>query len=805
VKGASAGDSKLATGHLLQKVTYPDSASGTDVVTFAYNAQGQQIWKKDQAGNVLETNFDTAGRETHRRVTTLDADFDGAVRRISRTYNSRGLPELVTQYDNATVGSGTVADEVKYSYEGWGLISAFEQDRNSAVGAGGSVDDYEVSYTYVKATNGRNSVRRTFATLPSGNSLEYQYRNSGGLHDEEAGRVTLIVEGSTALVNYNYNGLDSAVGSYYYEPDVMSRQYGATSGSYIDLDRFNRVTTSKWTKDLATDVDFYNVALVYDRNSNISSAEDKVHTGFDVVYTNDSLNRLVRAEEGTLSSGSITSRSRDQQWVLTQVGNWDEDKLDLNGDGNFTGTDEWHDARTHNDVNELLGRDLDNDSTDEHTLVYDEAGNLTDDGENYTYVWDAFYRLRKIKERGTGDLVAEYKYNGLGYRISIHEDTDTDGDVDGSDVWYHHAFDERWRWVGTFRDTDSDPKEEFLHHGAGLDGFGEASFIDLVAYRDRDANTAWTSASDGTLEERMYYCQNWRADVSALVTRAGTMLEWVKYSAYGKPFGLPGGDADSDGDCDSTDITQIATWISAPAYDVRGDINLDGILNSWDQTVVGASFQGVNLGWSAPTQSGVANKRFSAGRIQLSPTELVGDGSQVYHVGAGLTLSRTVVPYRVNGYVLDLPLSQYESASSNLPFPNGRHKPSVIHDDDGGWIGQGSGTPLGGSWTQTQSQSGTSTSTSMTITPASGNTYSYTTGNGDVGTIQPAGAGGFTYTSLTTGDAGTIVPVAGDPNTADWECLNCGGQKGGVMTRNKPPLSEKTKKMIREIIKKKLI
>ena len=49
-KGASAGDSKIQTGHLLQKVQYPDSAGGTDVVTFAYNAQSELIWKSDQSG-----------------------------------------------------------------------------------------------------------------------------------------------------------------------------------------------------------------------------------------------------------------------------------------------------------------------------------------------------------------------------------------------------------------------------------------------------------------------------------------------------------------------------------------------------------------------------------------------------------------------------------------------------------------------------------------------------------------------------------------------------------------------------------
>ncbi|MFQ5352613.1 MAG: hypothetical protein ACE5D3_06020, partial [Candidatus Binatia bacterium] len=72
--------------------------------------------------------------------------------------------------------------------------------------------------------------------------------------------------------------------------------------------------------------------------------------------------------------------------------------------------------------------------------------------------------------------------------------------------------------------------------------------------RDRD------TTDNGTMDERVHYCQNWRADVSALVDDSGALLEWVKYSSYGVPFGLPAGDTDSDGDCDSTDRGRIAAW-----------------------------------------------------------------------------------------------------------------------------------------------------------------------------------------------------------------------------------------------------
>ena len=583
-KGTSAGDSKIATGHLLQKVTYPDSSGSTDVVTSAYNAQSQEMWKKDQAGTIHEFDFDTRGRKTQDRVTTLASGFDGAVRRIATTYDGLGRTELVTQVDNATVGSGTVVDEVKYTYEGWGNVSKFEQDRDSAVGASGSVNDYEVSYTYAAATTGRNTIRKTQMVLPGGDYVGYDYSAAGGSHDNEVSRVTTLFNVSRiTYAQYAYNGVGQVVGTEYPEPAVMWNQYSGsgTSATFPDFDDFNRVKRSRWTKDLATDIDFYHVELTYDRNSNITSADDQVHTGFDVKYTMDDIDRLTKAEEGTLSGGSITGRTRDQEWTLTQTGNWDVNKVDLNGDGDFVDTDEEDDTRAHNTVNEITTR-----LSGTKTLTYDATGNLTNDGVDYKYVWDAWFRMREVRKYSNNDLIAEYRYNGLGYRIGEHADTDADGDVDGSDLWYFDAFDERWRQVARFRSSDTSPKEQFVAHQAGLDGRGGSSYIDLVACRNKDADTAWTSASDGVLEERVYYCQNWRADVSALVKADGTMLEWVKYSAYGVPFGLPNGDTDSDGDCDSNDSSQVIAWYMVSAYNVRGDIDLDGDVDSTDVSLV---------------------------------------------------------------------------------------------------------------------------------------------------------------------------------------------------------------------------
>jgi hypothetical protein len=314
---------------------------------------------------------------------------------------------------------------------------------------------------------------------------------------------------------------------------------------------------------------------MYDRNSNISSVEDHVYldNGLDVLYTLDNLNRLVKAEEGTLdSSGSITTATRRQAWqdtapsnMLDQLGNWEHVRLDLNADNDYIDANESNDDRTHNLANELIGRDTDDNGFDNFTLAYDKIGNLVADGTDRFYIYDAFGRLRKVEaySEPTNILVAEFRYNGLGQRIGNWHDNNLDGKVDHKDLWYSFAYDAPapggWRHVATFRGSDTLPKEQFIYHNAGEGGFGGSSELDAVILRDKDASTGWTSVTDG-LDERRYYCQTGRNDVVALVSDTGAIVERSRYLSNGLPFGSPKGDTNFDGTVNSTDTTNASNW-----------------------------------------------------------------------------------------------------------------------------------------------------------------------------------------------------------------------------------------------------
>jgi YD repeat-containing protein len=138
VYGTTLSDSLIASSLLKRSEIYPDSVDASDRIFIEYNRQGETTKITDQAGTVHEFDFDNLGRQTHDRVTTLGSGVDGAVRRISSTYEVRGMRESVTSYDNATVGSGSIVKDTKFTYNRFGRVTTDYQSHSGAVNAGSS-------------------------------------------------------------------------------------------------------------------------------------------------------------------------------------------------------------------------------------------------------------------------------------------------------------------------------------------------------------------------------------------------------------------------------------------------------------------------------------------------------------------------------------------------------------------------------------------------------------------------------------------------------------------------------------------
>jgi len=238
----------------------------------------------------------------------------------------------------------------------------------------------------------------------------------------------------------------------------------------------------------------------------------------------------------------------------------------------------------------------------------------------------------EVKNQSNTTL-AKYRYNGLGYRIMWQYDANSNGSLTTSERYYF-AYDERWRMLATYRDQDSNPKERFVYHAAGMGGFGGSSYIDQTVLRDRDANTAWTSAADSTMEERTYLCQNWRADVVAAVDAGTTnglyVKQRIKYDSYGAPrfHGI----ADYTGETwvDFSDSGDFSNDYSLGS--LRADINFDNGVDINDDLTFNAAY-----GAGGP-DTGL--RKLYAG-YEWDPISAYGTGPGWYHVRHRVLLAET--------------------------------------------------------------------------------------------------------------------------------------------------------------------
>ncbi|MFO0248393.1 MAG: RHS repeat-associated core domain-containing protein, partial [Planctomyces sp.] len=250
VYGPTLSDSQIASSLLKRAEIYPDSVDGSDKILFEYNRQAETTKITDQAGTVHEFDFDKLGRQTHDRVTTLGSGVDGAVRRISSTYEVRGMRESITSYDNATVGSGSIVNDTKFTYNSFGQLTADYQSHSGAVNTGSSP---KVQYAY--ASGSANTIRPTTVTYPNGRVVTYGYDSSNSMADALS-RVAAVIDddgGATHLADYSYLGQQSFVETDYTQPDVKYTLIGTAGGDdpdtgdiYRGLDRFGRIKDSDW-------------------------------------------------------------------------------------------------------------------------------------------------------------------------------------------------------------------------------------------------------------------------------------------------------------------------------------------------------------------------------------------------------------------------------------------------------------------------------------------------------------------------------------------------------------------------------
>ncbi len=475
-------------------------------------------------------------------MTTLGTGVDDAVRRIEMSYEVRGMRENLTSYDNATVSSGSVVNDVEFAYNDFSQLT---QDYQAHGGAVNTSTSPKVQYGY--ANGSANTVRPSTLTYPDGRVISYSYGTSTGI-DDAASRVAAIVDddvSATHLVDYSYLGsgrsaqsVNSPMGSGfviadYTQPEIkwtMADLTGTndpdTGDIYSGFDRFGRVKDNRWYGYGAM-ADADRIKYGYDRSSNRiwrqNTVADALSKHFDELYGNDLINRLKDLERGTLNSNkdAITNESFAECWSLDETGNWQKYLEDTDGDGTW----DLNQSRTNNKVNEITNI-TESAGPSWATPAYSKAGNMTtipqsaDPIKSYTATYDAWNRLVKLIDADSSDTVAEYEYDGAKRRTI--QKSYASGTIDETRHLYYTE-PSKWQVIEERVGTSTTPEQQ---HIWGL------RYIDDILLRDRDTN------NNGTLNERLYGMQDANWNVTALNNTSGEVQERYAYSAYGTPMFL---------------------------------------------------------------------------------------------------------------------------------------------------------------------------------------------------------------------------------------------------------------------------
>ncbi len=561
---------------LATKITYADNLpAGANEVLFEYADDGALTRRTDQNGTVLDYTY-TNDRRLFKRVdvTTLGANVDNRIRSIERTYDGLVRLESITSYlvaGGSETPNNPVDSEVNYDYDDASALTTVWEEHFGGVDA----NTLAVGYAYDLSNSGSGGVflngrRLQQLRYPGDTAAEPKrahllYGTAGSITDKlhrlhEVARDNGAGSAGAVVTRYARTAGGQLASAAYPAANIaLSYEIGS---KYDGLDRFGRIKDHYWDGSSGTaDADrfLYNHDDAGNRLYRDIALTGTANLDRDQEYAYDGLYRLTEFDRGKLTGGgpSITNATYKAEWTFDELGNWTEFKTSTDNGQSWTTQ-----TRQHNDANEV---DDDNDHSDPPSATaisnwkdpeFDANGSATkapipgsEALAEHEYVFDAFDRMVEVKQ--AGDVIAEYRYDGLGRRIRKFA---KQSGTTNWDVWEYY-YGAGWQVVQVRKDTvdrgsnpTTDPvlsttlKEEYLYHPV---------YIDAIALRVRDTD------SDGDIDELddpEYYTQDSNMNVTALLDASGAVLERYDYDAYGKvtfldaSFQNPSGTSSHDND-----------------------------------------------------------------------------------------------------------------------------------------------------------------------------------------------------------------------------------------------------------------
>jgi RHS repeat-associated protein len=371
-------NNKVTVGYTSSQLTSL-SYSNSDVITFAYNAQGRVREVTDQYGQKTSYTYDAAGEQL-----LSIADNSGTT---SYTYETAGAKANAIK--SITFADGT---QTLYEYDATGRISNLSNGTNSVTysydTAGGiTITDGNGKATKI-LTNDRGQIAQ--ATDSLGRVSKYLYDDKGNL------KQVIAPDNSTAKFTYDSRG--NIIGSV----DALNQQVNYTYNSTYDQltkvqdQKGNNITYSYDTKGNLSGIvyaDGSQDTFNYDANGNTTVSSNR--RGQEVKYTYDSRQFLIGKE---FADGTTSSFTYDSRGNLTKATDSDSTV-----------------SYTYDTADRLTKVTYDNSRFLEFT--YNPGGQRTkmvdQDGFATNYSYDSVGRLKQLTDK-TGTNIITYTYDNIG-------------------------------------------------------------------------------------------------------------------------------------------------------------------------------------------------------------------------------------------------------------------------------------------------------------------------------------------------------------------------------------------------------
>lgn len=426
----------------LGRLTTVTDAAG-HINAYTYDALGRVLTHTDPMGGITQMAYDADGRMT----TVTDANGNST----QYMYDAIGRKSLITYPDNKTERfiytpqknrlenmTDMAGNRIWYRYDAADRLTAIcypTDTTHFSYDVLGRITDAQNAVSTVHNTYdamGRLTSERTTLTIPNlpnvSNLTRYTY------HDADRNKVITYPSGAIVKYQYDPRGRLYTVG--YKESDAVTGYTTMATYAYTLDDRtetltygngitthYNRNAEGRLSSIIANaggDLPGWNIVLqsqhlTYDPVGNILAKVDSVNLAMSHFYQYDNLSRLTQFNQGTPDN----SGTQPLQNSNFEIQNYSYDPLG-NRVSSQTTTQSGNQTVNYT-VNPVNGYS----AVGGQTMVYDDNGNLTNDG-NHTYQYDYANRLVSVDQGNT----ATYRYDALGRRILKV--------TGGNDIIYYH-------------------------------------------------------------------------------------------------------------------------------------------------------------------------------------------------------------------------------------------------------------------------------------------------------------------------------------------------------------------------------